>query len=397
MVSFRGQCDELVINGSFAAGNTGFSSNYQFVADSIGNCVPAGVYTIGTDPSSCHSLWSSFGPYDPSGNMMIINGHPPQGGNLVWSETVSVVPNSIYAFSAYAAANYPASAILAFTVNGAQVGGNFTVNSNPGTWTKFSASWNSVMNTTAVLRIIQTGAGDFSLDDVSFSGPAPGTTVRSLPHFAAGGSFVTGIYVVNSGSLAANFSINFYDDSGMPAVLPFTSGASASMLAATIPAKGAAYYEAGHPQDPLLTGSAVLTAGSEITAQALFRRQTPDGNYFEAAVPSSAGSFEFEIPFDATTFPANGAPIYTGIAIANLDPVNAANVTCLSRDTLGNVIPNAVTVPALNPLGHWANFLFAALAGIRGTLDCSSNTRIGAIGVRALGASISSLPVISIR
>src|SRR5438552_2048577 len=91
--------------------------------------------------------------------------------------------------------------------------------------------------------------------------------------------------------------------------------------------------------------------------------------------------------FDATTFTGNGAQIYTGIAIANLDSVNTANVSCTARDALGNVIPNAVSVPALNPLVHWANYLFPALTGQRGTLDCSSNTKIGPIGLRALGTN----------
>jgi hypothetical protein len=39
------------------------------------------------------------------------------------------------------------------------------------------------------------------------------------------------------------------------------------------------------------------------------------------------------------------------------------------------VIPNAVTV--LIPLGHWAGYLFVPLVGHRGTLDCSSNAKIG--------------------
>jgi len=46
---------------------------------------------------------------------------------------------------------------------------------------------------------------------------------------------------------------------------------------------------------------------------------------------------------------------------------------------------------------HWANYLFQTLQGKRGTLDCSSNTKNGAIGIRALGDSISSLPVIATR
>jgi hypothetical protein len=217
-----------------------------------------------------------------------------------------------------------------------------------------------------------------------------------LPHYAVGGSFVTGFSVVNTGSQPANFIISFRDDSGNPASIP--SVGSLTSLSDTIVANGAKYYEVGTPQGPLQAGSVQIMADPTITIQGLFRRLGSDNSYYEVAVPSSSGLNEFEIPFDDTTFAATGAQIYTGFAIANLDTNNSANVTCTARDATGNIIPEAVTVPALNPLGHWAGYAFPALLGQRGTLDCASNTRIGAIGLRALGTNgISSLPVIPIR
>jgi hypothetical protein len=219
-----------------------------------------------------------------------------------------------------------------------------------------------------------------------------------LPHFAVGGGFVTGFSVVNTGQSSASFSLSFRDDNGAAVSIPVTGMGSVSSISDAIVANGAKYYEAGTPQGALIAGSVIITADPSITVQALFRRLGSDNSYYEVAVPSSSGVNEFEIPFDATTFAGNGAQIYTGIAIANLDPASVANVVCTARDALGNIIPNAVTPPALNPLGHWANYLFPALTGQRGTLDCSSNTRIGAIGLRALGVNaLSSLPVIPIH
>jgi len=392
-----GSCDELVTNGNFGAINTGFTSDYLLVQDFGQNCAPAGVYTIGTNPISCNSGWATFAPFDPSGNMMMVNGHPPPAGSVVWSETVSVVPNSLYTFSAYAAPNAPGGPTLNFTVNGTQVGGTLAVSNAAGTWTRFAGTWNSSASTTAILRIVQVGVGDFSLDDVSFSGPAAGTVTRSLPHVAAGASFGTGFYVVNSGAAPANFTINFYDDTGAPAVLAFGPAGASSTLSGTIPSNGAAYYETSNTTGILASGSAVFHAGSQVSAQALFRRLGPDGNYYEAAVPSTTGSFEFQVPFDATIFPANGLQIFTGIALANIDPVTTANVTCMAHDSSGNLIQGALTVPPINPLGHWAFYNFGALYGKRGILDCSSNVKLGAIGIRALGSSISSLPIIPIR
>ena len=220
----------------------------------------------------------------------------------------------------------------------------------------------------------------------------------ALPHFAVGGGFITAFYVVNTNNTPANFSISFYDDTGKPVSITVIGLGTVSILSDTIPANGTKYYEGGDPNAAYLQGSAAIASDSGITVQALFRRRGSDNSYYEAAVLSTAGNFELQLPFDDTTFAPTGAQVYTGIAIANLDPLTAANVVCTARDSLGNFIPNAVAVPPLNALGHWAGYLFPSLVGLRGTLDCTSNTKIGSVGFRAIGTNaISSLPVIGIR
>jgi hypothetical protein len=218
-------------------------------------------------------------------------------------------------------------------------------------------------------------------------------TTSALAHFAAGSTWTTGIFVVNTGTQAANFSIAFFDDAGNPATLPFSSGAT-NTLTGSVPANGSAYFEAANPLDALISGWGRITADPSIVVQALFRSDA-NGSYYEAAVPSSSGGREFLIPFDATTFAGNGQPFYTGFAVANLDQ-STATISCIARDSSGTVIPNAVPVPALSPMGHWANYLFPALTGQRGTIDCSSNTNIAGIALRFIGTSaFSSLPVIA--
>lgn len=218
-------------------------------------------------------------------------------------------------------------------------------------------------------------------------------TYGDLPHLAAGGVWTTGFYIVNTGLLPAGYWISFFDDSGNPAALPFPSGNS-TVLQGTLPAQGMTYIEAANPQGPLTVASGLISADSTVTVQALFRESAGGGQYYEAGVPSSAGGSSFAVPFDATTFPATGAPLYTGFAIANLDPANAATVTCSATDQAGTAIPAAVTIPMLPPLGHYANYLFPALTGKRGTLNCSSTTTVAALALRFLGAAFSSLPVL---
>lgn len=101
---------ELVVNGNFDAGNTGFTSpqlganQYQYRADVAGNSelVPEGLYGIGTNAQNYHSNFWGYDHTTGSGNYMIINGFPngsPQP--IAWQEKVKVRPNIVYYFSAW--------------------------------------------------------------------------------------------------------------------------------------------------------------------------------------------------------------------------------------------------------------------------------------------------------
>jgi virginiamycin B lyase len=224
----------------------------------------------------------------------------------------------------------------------------------------------------------------------------------ALPQLAIGAGFITGFFIVNGGNDTASFTISFFNDNGVETPAPLTfegvPHGAATNISGTVPSHGTQYWEAGTADGQPVTGSAIIAAEPSITIQAFMRRRGGDGSYYEAAIPATSGSYEFQTAFDATVFPANGAQIYTGIAISNLDPFTTANVTCTARDSRGIEIPNAVNVPPLYGVGHWADYLFPALNGKRGTLDCSSNTKVAALAVRALGANaISLLPVIPVR
>jgi hypothetical protein len=247
------------------------------------------------------------------------------------------------------------------------------------------------------LRFI--GNNAFSSLPVIDKPAAPSPATSALPHFAAQDVWTTGLFLINtSASKFASFGIAFHQDNGSPITLPFDSGPT-SNLTGSLPPLASAYYEASEPMLPLIDGWGLITADPSVVVQALFRENST-GTYYEAAVPSNAGSKEFEIPFDATTFAATGALFYTGFAIANMDSANTATISCTARDSTGTIIPNAFTTatgpPQLNPLGHWAGYLFPALTGIRGTIDCVAYTTIAAIALRFIGTNaFSSLPVIN--
>jgi hypothetical protein len=161
----------LLVNGDFELGNTGFSSSYTF---SPGNLFPEGTYDVATNPQADNSNFSPCGDHTTgTGNMMIVNG-AVQPNMIVWSETVTVLPNRTYNFSGWATSVFPTSpAHLQFLVNINNVPiGELQLSSTTCQWQPFTASWFSGTSTTATLSIVDLNTdafgNDFALDDLSF-------------------------------------------------------------------------------------------------------------------------------------------------------------------------------------------------------------------------------------
>jgi hypothetical protein len=177
-----GVATELVANGTFNAGNTGFTTGYTFVADGPGNSelVPEGNYSVASNANNLHNNFFGAG-FDGSGNFMIINGSPTI--TTIWSQNnIAVQPNTTYYFSAWGLTLVNGNnAALQFSINGQQVGSiaylpNGTT-SAPYPWERFYGQWNSGNNTSVDLSIVNlqlaTGGNDFGLDNISFGTFAP--------------------------------------------------------------------------------------------------------------------------------------------------------------------------------------------------------------------------------
>src|SRR5579863_7005059 len=170
-----GRVQNLILNGDFDMGDTGFASDYVF-----GDVTGPGTYTIGTNPSMVpghYPDWGNFGDHTTgTGNMFIAN-----GGNSVstkvWSETVAVDPETPYRVSFWAATintSSPSPAALLLEITGERVGGLILPTNNPvagGSWVNFAGYWASGGSTSAMLVIydenIATAFNDFVLDDIT--------------------------------------------------------------------------------------------------------------------------------------------------------------------------------------------------------------------------------------
>ncbi len=170
-----GTSGELVVNGDFSAGSTGFSSDYvPGYGGTYGLLSGAGTYATSTSPQLTHVNFANFGDHTAGpGNMLVVNGAQIPGQNI-WCQTVIVQPNTDYAFSAWLATAVSESpAQMVFTVNGIVVGDPLLAPFATGQWLNFYGIWNSGSATSAAICISNQNSADsgndFALDDISFA------------------------------------------------------------------------------------------------------------------------------------------------------------------------------------------------------------------------------------
>ncbi len=209
----------LVTNGDFESGNTGFTSSYTYAT----NLTPAATYWVGTDASTVHNAFAGFDHTSGAGNFMVVNGSGVAGTD-VWCQSISVIPNTDYNFSTWVSSvNAGNPALLQFSINSSVIGLPFPAPPALNTWIQFNATWNSGVNTTAQICIVNqnttTGGNDFGLDDITFTTMCIATdtmtvfvsTLMSLSDSATdvncfGGNDGSIDLTVNGGSIPYNFN-----------------------------------------------------------------------------------------------------------------------------------------------------------------------------------------------
>jgi hypothetical protein len=182
----------LIVNGDFESGNTGFTSDHTYVDPTAGALFPEGLFTIGTNPLAVHPYWVGL----DGSNLMIVNGMT--GGDLpvVWQQSIAVAAGT-YAFSGQAAnvccnssftgPNNPSDLLFQYSFDGV----NFTtldqLATNPpsdaGSFYTVGGDIVSTADQTLTLRIANgataASGNDFAIDNLMLSMssavPEPGT------------------------------------------------------------------------------------------------------------------------------------------------------------------------------------------------------------------------------
>ncbi len=180
---------DLVTNGSFSAGLTGFTTTYATMG-SASNTYPGVIALLtGGDHTTGTGNYLSVDTNSSGGNDF--------ASRSFWSETFGVVANSAYAFTAYVkqanGAPFPQFEALA---NGTSLTGVVSVANTD--WTQVNGTYSSGTATSATLSLFNRDGSyidnDLYVDDISFTGPATG----AVPEPATWAMVLSGFAIVGS-------------------------------------------------------------------------------------------------------------------------------------------------------------------------------------------------------
>ena len=164
--------NNLIANGDFEAGSTGFTSDYGTgIGGVYGLLTFAGNYTVNTNPTLAHAGFPSCTNHTVGGtNMLVVNG-ALNDSLAVWCQVVSVTPNTDYYFSMWVASAVVIDpAELYVQVNGQTMTPVVTLNSVTCQWQEITFIWNSgnaILANFCVRNQNELNTGnDFVIDDI---------------------------------------------------------------------------------------------------------------------------------------------------------------------------------------------------------------------------------------
>lgn len=176
----------LIQNGDFEAGNTGFTSAYTYTPASYFPNVDQ--YGVVNNSWQWTSFWNTVqGDHTTGQGQFLIA--DVGSTNTIWQQTVNVSADTSYTLSAWLATwTTYAPATIGVEINGELV----TVWNAPGAvgpWVQSAAVWNSGASTTATIRFFATQVfqpgDDVAIDDIQL---VPGAGV--LPALACGATLL---------------------------------------------------------------------------------------------------------------------------------------------------------------------------------------------------------------
>lgn len=162
----------LILNGTFELGVTGFNSEYVNNQVSI---YEEGTYAVVNDAHTVHpNFYCNHDHTSGSGKFMAVNGAGVANVKVWYLTLDNVEPGRRYEFSTWITSLVSSNpAILQFSINDALMGEPFQAYPNTCSWYQFFYLWESDTNTQATISIVNQNTilsgNDFGLDDISFA------------------------------------------------------------------------------------------------------------------------------------------------------------------------------------------------------------------------------------
>jgi gliding motility-associated-like protein len=170
----------LVLNGTFQGGTTAASNNFTTAyfpgtGGTYGLLSNQGQFAIATSPSLTHINFNNCPDHTTgTGNMLVANGASIANTN-VWTQTITVTPNTDYLFSFWQmnVLNAPQVSNLQLFINNVAISAIVPTPTSACSWIENSGSWNSLGATQAILSIVNqstvNSGNDFAIDDIYFA------------------------------------------------------------------------------------------------------------------------------------------------------------------------------------------------------------------------------------
>ncbi len=160
----------LLTNGAFELGNTGFSSDATF---SPGPFLAFGEYTVGTEASVFNGGWAQSDHTSGSGNFLIVDGISG-APTVAWRNSIALALGQTYTFRAYVnnivSGQQIADPVMELRVNGATIAGPLSLPESPDEWQELSGTF-VASSAMTLLEVVSTSTAfngnDFGIDDVS--------------------------------------------------------------------------------------------------------------------------------------------------------------------------------------------------------------------------------------
>lgn len=166
--------NNLIVNGDFEQGNTGFVSDYTYFPGTAGGV--QSIYNILNNPNVWLSAFAACNDHTEgtaNDKMMMLDGSTTAGKDF-WKQSITIKPNTNYNISFWLqsiVAQNPA--VIKLKINGTQIGSTITADNTTCTWKNFSTQWFSGASTLVTISLEDLNTvvqgNDFAIDDISFS------------------------------------------------------------------------------------------------------------------------------------------------------------------------------------------------------------------------------------